>query len=165
MSKIKTRETVKDIKVLDKAAALGERMKDAFIRTKDTAQNLSDDGQVSPSEYAEDKIQYAAQDVAEDTGRAVSSGTKKAVNKGKEAYRQHREIKKAAKAADEAPSAARQTASQASRSARGQTNRTVRSTRQAGKQTVKTAQRSLSVPVLNMFYILCSKQYSMREMK
>lgn len=94
MSKIKTRETVKDIKVLDKAAVAGERMKDAFIRTKDTVQNLSDDGQVSPTEYAEDKIQYAAQDVAEDTGRAVSSGTKKAVNKGKEAYRQHREIKK-----------------------------------------------------------------------
>lgn len=84
MSKIKTRETVKDIKVLDKAAVAGERMKDAFIRTKDTVQNLSDDGQVSPTEYAEDKIQYAAQDVAEDTGRAVSSGTKKAVNKGKE---------------------------------------------------------------------------------
>ena len=136
MSKIKTRETVKDIKVLDKAAVAGERMKDAFIRTKDTVQNLSDDGQVSPTEYAEDKIQYAAQDVAEDTGRAVSSGTKKAVNKGKEAYRQHREIKKATKAADKPPSAARQTASQASRSARGQTNRTVRSTQQAGKQTV-----------------------------
>ena len=78
MSKIKTRETVKDIKVLDKAAVAGERMKDAFIRTKDTVQNLSDDGQVSPTEYAEDKIQYAAQDVAEDTGRAVSSGTKAA---------------------------------------------------------------------------------------
>ena len=142
MSKIKTRETVKDIKVLDKAAVAGERMKDAFIRTKDTVQNLSDDGQVSPTEYAEDKIQYAAQDVAEDTGRAVSSGTKKAVNKGKEAYRQHREIKKATKAADKPPSAARQTASQASRSARGQTNRTVRSTRQAGKQTVKTARQT-----------------------
>lgn len=142
MSKIKTRETVKDIKVLDKAAVAGERMKDAFIRTKDTVQNLSDDGQVSPTEYAEDKIQYAAQDVAEDTGRAVSSGTKKAVNKGKEAYRQHREIKKATKAADKPPSAARQTASQASRSARGQTNRTVRSTQQAGKQTVKTARQT-----------------------
>ena len=49
MSKIKTRETVKDIKVLDKAAVAGERMKDAFIRTKDTVQNLSDDGQVRPN--------------------------------------------------------------------------------------------------------------------
>lgn len=52
MSKIKTRETHKDIKALDKAAIAGERMRDAFIRTKDHAQNLTDDGQVSPSEYA-----------------------------------------------------------------------------------------------------------------
>ena len=56
MPEIKTRETVKDIKILDKASVAGERMKQAFIRSKDTAQNLMDDGQVSPSEYAEDKI-------------------------------------------------------------------------------------------------------------
>ena len=68
MPEIKTRETVKDIKILDKASVAGERMKQAFIRSKDTAQNLMDDGQVSPSEYAEDKIKYAAEDVAYDTG-------------------------------------------------------------------------------------------------
>lgn len=62
MSKIKTRETVKDIKILDKSAEVSRHMKDAFIRAKDTAENLSDDGQVSPSEYAEDKIKYAADD-------------------------------------------------------------------------------------------------------
>ena len=49
-------------------------------------QNLMDDGQVSPSEYAEDKLRYAAEDVADRVGHDVSSGTKKAVNKGKEAY-------------------------------------------------------------------------------
>ena len=48
MPEIKTRETVKDIKILDKASVAGERMKQAFIRSKDTAQNLMDDGQVSP---------------------------------------------------------------------------------------------------------------------
>jgi hypothetical protein len=53
MPEIKTRETVKDIKILDKASVAGERMKQAFIRSKDTAQNLMDDGQVSPSEYAD----------------------------------------------------------------------------------------------------------------
>ena len=71
MPEIKTRETVKDIKILDKASVAGERMKQAFIRSKDTAQNLMDDGQVSPSEYAEDKIKYAAEDVAYDTGHAI----------------------------------------------------------------------------------------------
>ena len=71
MPEIKTRETVKDIKILDKASVAGERMKQAFIRSKDTAQNLMDDGQVSPSEYAEDKIRYAAEDVVHDTGHAI----------------------------------------------------------------------------------------------
>ena len=52
MADIKTRDSVKDIKVLDKANVAGERMKKAFIRSKNTAENLMDDGHVSPSEYA-----------------------------------------------------------------------------------------------------------------
>ena len=94
MSKIKTKESVKDIKVLDKAAVASERMKTALIRSKDQMQNLMDDGQVSPSEYAEDKLRYAAEDVADRVGHDVSSGAKKAVNKGKGAYREHREEKR-----------------------------------------------------------------------
>lgn len=94
MSRIKTRESVKDIKVIDKAAVASERMKTALVRSKDQFENLMDDGQVTPSEYAEDKIRYAAEDVADRVGHEVSSETKKAVNKGKEAYRQHREEKR-----------------------------------------------------------------------
>ena len=80
MSKIKTKESVKDIKVLDKAAVASERMKTALIRSKDQMQNLMDDGQVSPSEYAEDKIKYAAEDVVDRVRHDASSGAKKAVN-------------------------------------------------------------------------------------
>ena len=94
MSNIKTRESVKDIKVLDKAAVASERMKTALVRSKDQVENLMDDGQVSPSEYAEDKIRYAAEDVTDQVGHDISSGAKKAVNKGKEAYREHREEKR-----------------------------------------------------------------------
>lgn len=94
MSKIKTRENVKDIKIIDKAAVASERMKNALVRSKDQFENLMDDGQVTPSEYAEDKIKYAAEDVVDRVGHDVSSETKKAVNKGKEAYRQHREEKR-----------------------------------------------------------------------
>ena len=43
MADIKTRDSVKDIKVLDKANVAGERMKKAFIRSKNTAENLMDD--------------------------------------------------------------------------------------------------------------------------
>lgn len=73
---------------------IGIHMKTALVRTKDQFENLMDDGQVTPSEYAEDKIRYAAEDVADRVGHDVSAETKKAVNKGKEAYRKHREEKR-----------------------------------------------------------------------
>ncbi len=98
MSKIKTRETVKDIKVIDKAAVAGERMKNAFIRSKDGASNLMDDRQATPSEYAEDKVLYAAEDLTHDAVHLTESGTKKAINKGREAFRQQRAEKAAEKA-------------------------------------------------------------------
>ena len=68
MPDIKTREIVKDVKVIDKAAVAGERMRSAFVRTKDQAENLMDDGQASPSEYAEDKIRYAVEDTTREVG-------------------------------------------------------------------------------------------------
>lgn len=55
---MKTREVKHDIKVLDKAAEAAKSMKQATIRTKDQIQNLMDDGQISPEEYAEDKMRY-----------------------------------------------------------------------------------------------------------
>lgn len=45
MSKIKTREKGKDIKVLDKSAMIGQRMKSAFIRSKRNAEALLDNRQ------------------------------------------------------------------------------------------------------------------------
>ncbi len=45
MSKIKTREKGKDINVLDKSAVVGQRMKNAFIRSKRNAAALMDDRQ------------------------------------------------------------------------------------------------------------------------
>ena len=50
LGRIKTRESVKDIKILDNAAVVSERMKTALVRSKDQAENLMDDGQISPSE-------------------------------------------------------------------------------------------------------------------
>ena len=94
MGRIKTRESVKDIKILDKAAVVSERMKTALVRSKDQAENLMDDGQISPSEYAEDKIRYAAEDVTDQVWHEVSGQTKKAIEKGKGAHREHRNEKR-----------------------------------------------------------------------
>ena len=82
MGRIKTRESTKDIKVLDKAAVASERMKTALVRSKDQAENLMDDGQISPSEYAEDKIRYAAEDVTDQVWHEVPAKRKKPLKKG-----------------------------------------------------------------------------------
>lgn len=95
MGKIKTRETVKNVKAIDKAAIAGERMKNAFIRSKDGTENLMDDRQVTPSEYAEDKVLYAAEDISHDAAHLAGSGIKTAANKGKEAF-QRQQAEKAA---------------------------------------------------------------------
>lgn len=93
MNRIKTRETVKDIKALDMAAIASERMRDVFIRSKDTVSNLMDDGQVSPSEYADDKVQYVSEDIIRELTHMVSNDTKKAVQHGQKAIQRRRIIK------------------------------------------------------------------------
>ena len=98
MGKIKTRESVKNVKALDRAAVASENMKKAFIRTKEQGQNLMDDGQVSPSEYASDNLQYAVEDITQEAGHMATSGISKAGQKGRDAYRQHK-TKQAEKAA------------------------------------------------------------------
>ena len=135
--------------MLDKTAVISERMKTALIRSKDQAANLLDDGQVSPSEYAEDKIQYAVEDVADQIGHDVTSGTKRAVQKGKEAYRQHREdarLRKAEERVHNYDPEFRKTASPrqsaAGRNARQNTEGRSVNVRGRRNQTIKTAERA-----------------------
>lgn len=97
MSKIKTREKGKDIKVLDKSAVVGQRMKSAFIRSKRNAAALMDDRQGTPSEYAEDKVEFAADDLAHDTANGVVSGAKTAVRQGRKLFQRQREKRAAEK--------------------------------------------------------------------
>lgn len=97
MSKIKTREKGKDIKVLDKSAVVGQRMKNAFIRSKRNAAALMDDRQTTSSEYAEDKVEFAADDLAHDTANVAVSGTKTAVRQGRKLFQRQREKRAAEK--------------------------------------------------------------------
>ena len=97
MREIKTRETGKDIKVLDKSAVVGQRMKNAFIRSKRNAAALMDDRQATPSEYAEDKVEFAANDLAHDTVNVAVSGTKTVVRQGRKLFQGQRERRAAEK--------------------------------------------------------------------
>ena len=90
-SKIKTREKGKDIKVLDKSAVVGQRMKSAFIRSKKNAEALMDDRQATPNEYAADKTELAADDLAHDAANVAASGAKTAVRQGRKLFQRQRE--------------------------------------------------------------------------
>ena len=52
MKDIKTRESKRDIKTLDRASGLAKVTKNTAVRIKDQVQNLADDGQITPDEYA-----------------------------------------------------------------------------------------------------------------
>ena len=105
MADIKTREHTRDIKVLDKSMVAGERMKDAFIRSKNQVQNLSDSGEVSPSEYAENRLQTAVEVTAGEVGIEAKHQIDKKIEQGRNAYREHRQevlAERKAKKVDEA---------------------------------------------------------------
>lgn len=88
---IKTKETKRDIRILDRNGNLAEHMKSTVIRSRDHAENLMDDGQESPTEYAGD----TARDTLKDSGSRVSEGVHRqadqTVEKGRKAFQEHRE--------------------------------------------------------------------------
>ena len=76
---IKTKEVVKDIKAHDATVNLGDRMKNIGIKTKETVnENTNQADNVSPEQYATDKVSEAMKSGAE----SAAVGTEKAVRKG-----------------------------------------------------------------------------------
>lgn len=105
MTDIKMREHTRDIKVLDKSLIAGERMNNAFVRSKNQVQNLSDDGEVSPSEYAENRVQYAVENTVSEVGYEAKHQADVLVEKGRKKYQEHqieRRGEKKSKQVDEA---------------------------------------------------------------
>ena len=151
---IKTREVKHDIKALDKAAEMAKSMKQAAVRTKDQVQNLTDDGQITPEEYAEDRMRYAAEDTASEAGRQTKKAARKAKNKVEDNVRRHHEKKQQEKLEKKVQEARKSTreAGKAGKTARNtnvkqrefgvkQHEARVRAVHQK-KQTVKTADSS-----------------------
>lgn len=83
--KIKTREIIKDVKILDKTENATNKMKNAYIRTKDEAQQTQEPENESPSEYATDNATRGAENVAYKTGYQINKQTGKIIDKGKDA--------------------------------------------------------------------------------
>lgn len=65
MADIKTRDTVKGtIKTLDKAAVAGQKMKQAYIATKDKAERTVNANENTAEEYAADKVEAGMDDIS-----------------------------------------------------------------------------------------------------
>ena len=143
MKDIKTKESIKDIKVLDKAAGLAKVTKNATVHAKQQVQNLSDDARITPDEYAEDKVKYMAEAVAEGTGKAAKQTVNNIYDGGNRLYK---EIKRTRKEAETARSAAKtlhksiKTGRQSIKTAQHTTKTTVKTAQQTAKAAKKTAE-------------------------
>ena len=137
---IKTREVKHNIKALDKSAEMAKSMKKALVRTKDQVQNLMDDGQVTPEEYAEDKMRYAAEDTVSEAGEQTKNAAKKTAAKTKSAAKATAAKTKTAakKTAVKAKNAAKSTAAKTKSAAKA----TAAKTKQAAKKTASKAKNA-----------------------
>ena len=143
MADIKTRDAVKgSIKQIDKAAVAGERMKQAYISTKERAENSQYAAQGSADEYASDKFERGTDVAAHEgihqfdkAGRKGVASTKDNIHKAKDGI-QNFKTKRAENALrKQTQNAGNKTIKTVEKSA----EKTVKqSARSAGQKTIKT---------------------------
>ncbi|MCB6414088.1 CHAP domain-containing protein [Faecalimonas umbilicata] len=160
MADIKTRDAVKGtIKTIDKAAVASERMKAAYAKTKDKAEQGYYAEEGSATEYAADKVSHASERVTEEgvhqfnkQGQKSVKTTQENIVKAKDKIADFKQ-KRAAKAAEQkkAQAAAERnglqirhgTASRSPAPAASQSGSSpLIKTRQQGKKTIKTTARN-----------------------
>ena len=108
MADIKTRDAVKGtIKTIDKAAIATERMKSAYAKTKDKAEQGCYADESSATEYAADRLSYGADRIKDEgihqfnkQGQKAVKETRKNIGKAKDKILSYKQ-KKAAKAAEQ----------------------------------------------------------------
>ena len=85
MADIKTRETVKGtIKTLDKAAIAGQKMKQAYIATKDKAEHSVNTNENTAEEYAADKTEAGIDEIAHKGADSFDKAGRKGVQETKQ---------------------------------------------------------------------------------
>lgn len=100
---IKTKAAEKGIKAIDKAAVASERMKDAYIRTKDKADHSLYAEESSPGEYASDRLSAGVDNAAHEAVHQFDKQGRKAVQATRENVSKVKEKIQKRKAAAEQP--------------------------------------------------------------
>lgn len=150
MPDIKTRDVVKGtVKTIDKSAVAAERMKDAYIRTKDKAEHGIYSADNSPNEYAADHITGSAESAAREAvhqfdkqGRRGIRTTKENISKAKEHFRQKKAENGLRRSADTAKKSIR-TLERNGKNIKQTAKSTGKITIKSAKGSVKTAQKTI----------------------
>ena len=101
---IKTRSVAeKTIKAIDKSAVASERMKEAYIRTKDEAEHGLYAEEGSPGEYASDRVSSGVENTAREAVHQFDKQGRKGVKTTKENISKVKENIQKRKAAAEQP--------------------------------------------------------------
>ena len=153
MPDIKTRDVVKGtVKVIDKSAVAAERMKDAYVRTKDKAEHGIFAAESSPEEYAADRTLTGTETAAHEAvhgldkaGRKGVKTTKENISKAKD-YFQRRKTDLPKKQAKDAMRRVRRSADATQKTIKtvDRSGKTIKQTaKSTGKAAVKTTQKTI----------------------
>lgn len=156
MPKIKTGDAVKGtIKQLDKAAMVGDRMRTAYVSTKEKAEQSVSAAESNPEEYASGRVEttvdrgtHEAVHQLDKAGRKSVKTTKDNIVKAKDKVQQFKEkrtadnIRKQARPYRMTPTSG---VTRTGTSTAQQTGKTVKqSARSTGKKTIKTAEKAVT---------------------
>ena len=153
MPDIKTRDAVKKtVKVIDKSVVAAERMKNAYIRTKDKAEHGIFAAESSPEEYAADRTLTGTETAAHEAvhgldkvGRKGVKNAKENISKAKD-YFQRRRTDLPKKQAQDAMRRVRRSADTTQKTIKtvDRSSKTIKQTAKAtGKAAVKTTQKTI----------------------
>ena len=154
MADIKTRDAVKGtIKTIDKAAIASERMKAAYAKTKDKAEQGYYVDESSATDYASDKVSYTAERVTEEgvhqfnkQGQKGVQTTKENIVKAKDGiadFKTKRAMKSAEKRASNVHTQTVRTKTQAEKTIKQSARSTEKTIKFTTKGTVKSAEKSV----------------------
>ena len=148
---IKTRVAEKGIKAIDKAAVASERMKEAYIRTRDKADHSLYAAESSPGEYPSDRLSSGVDNVAHEAIHQFDKQGRKGIKTTKENISKVKEnIQKRKAAAAQPKKQAEKQAARKTRQAADRISEPVRTLRQErgavktldrGKKSIKTVDR------------------------
>ena len=168
MPDIKTRDAVKKtVKVIDKSVVAAERMKNAYIRTKDKAEHGIFAAESSPEEYAADRTLTGTETAAHEAvhgldkvGRKGVKNAKENISKAKDYFQRRRTdlpkkqaqdamrrvrrsadaTQKTIKTVDRSGKTIKQTAKSTGKAAVKATQKTIKTAEQTARTTIKTTQ-------------------------